>query len=271
MARELKIPTLWLAGGDMLKFPIYAMATVIGLTACQPAPNTPQANESTTMNNESLIREMSRDELLQLVGTNLPGGTPAHDPVRFATQEELDAMRVDFNALDVEMMRRTLVAAARVLAKQSTVEQEHVAFGKGRYSVPKMDTQPIDSWGNSVIYTTSPDGGAIKDFSFGFGREGTHAPWDSFGLHVKHPYEFTVNVPVNKAFFDDLGLVLFKTQENYPCDNASGKCNAFFYTSKKYAQLGYTVLTDPGRADLESDVATNFRKIKIEIISTRRV
>jgi hypothetical protein len=255
----------------MQKYMFYLMASVIVLTACQPAPNTPQSTESLTMNNESLIREMSRDELLQIVGTNISRGTPAHDPVRFATQEELDAMRVDFNTLDLEMMRRTLVAAARVITQQTTVEQEHVAFGKGRYSVPKMDTQPINSWGNSVIYTMRQGGGSVKGFSFGFGRDGTHAPWNSFGLSIDHPYEFTVNVPVNKAFFDELGLVLFKTQENYPCDNASGKCNAFFYTSKKYAQLGYTILTDPGRADLESGVATNFRKIKIEIISTRRV
>lgn len=94
-------------------------------------------------------------------------------------------------------------------------------------------------------------------------------PWERFGLTIQHPYEFTVNVPVTKAFFDELGLVFLKRQEKYECDNASGKCNAFFYKSKTYPQLSYTFLTDPGRADLKSGVANNFREVNIEIISPK--
>ncbi len=235
------------------------------LLACQPTNKGQHQMKAEEMNSDSLIRELSNDELLRIVGTNIPNATPKHAPIRFSTPEELASMRVDYDMTDIEIIRRVLHAAARVLTHQTTVEQEHASFGQGTYSVPKLPSQPINSWGHGIIYRSYPDGGAVKGIWLGFRRNGSHAPWEKFTLTIQHPYEFVVNVPVTKAFFEELGLVFIKGQEKYPCDNASGKCNAFFYRSTLYPQLSYTFLTDPERADLKSGVASNFREVKIEI------
>lgn len=193
---------------------------------------------------------------------------PQYPHIPQVTPEDLALMRVDYSADEVNTMRDILLASSRVLAKQSTVEQERNVIGEGGYTVPKTDAQPINSWGNYKIYSMRGEG-SHKGFSYGFMRNGTTSPWLEFELEIDRPYEFEVNVPAGKQFLDDLGLTLIKAVANHDCRNPRGQCNAFYFSSKKFPTLTYLFLTQPERSSLKSGIPTNFWNVVIKVAPSK--
>jgi hypothetical protein len=192
----------------------------------------------------------------------------------FATTEELASKRVDFTETDMKHIQNVLAAVSRVLTRQSSLEQETPVIGKADYYVPKLSSEEIRSVGFDKGYLTRfppendwDEPSVFKGFGYGLKRETTRSPWIHFGMEVKHLYEYTVSLPVNRAFLDTLGLVLVKTVPDHHCDNAKGKCHAFVYKSSLYPTLGFVFLTDPDRSDLKSGLPTNFRSVDIDVIN----
>jgi hypothetical protein len=192
----------------------------------------------------------------------------------FATSEEVASQRVDFTQADMRLIEDILASASRVISQQSTLEQEMSLLGTPNYFVPKLPTEEIRSVGfdrgRLSRFPAENDWdtpSVFKGFSIGFGRNATKAPWTNFGIDVKHPYEYTVTLPVTSEFLDALGLVLVKTVPDQPCEGGKGgKCHAFMYRSSMYPKLGYIFLTDQDRSDLKSGLPTNFRSVEIRVI-----
>ncbi len=183
-------------------------------------------------------------------------------------------MQVNFTQTDMRLIQDILASASRVLSKERTLEQELSLLGKEDYYVPKLSTEEIRSVGFDRGYLTHfparndwDEPSVFKGFSYGFKRDKTRSPWNHFGLDVKHLYEYTVSLPVTRAFLDTLGLVLVKTEPDQLCEaGKGGKCHAFMYRSSLYPRLGYIFLTDQDRSDLKSGLPTNFRSVEIRVI-----
>lgn len=194
--------------------------------------------------------------------------------LKIASKEQIESMRIDYNAQDIKKINRILTFASSLLANEISVDSakaiEHL--GKGAYSVPKSPDGEITyiTYDNQIELSFGLNGGAYggiyKGYLYSFDRLSTKSLWQKFHLNVSFPYDYSVNIPLTRSFIDELGLVLVKTVPDQSCDNIQGKCHAFMYRSSMYPKLGYIFLTDQDRSDLKSGLPTNFRSVEIRVI-----
>jgi hypothetical protein len=215
-----------------------------------------------------------------LLATCSQDGVPEHNKevkmteVKIASKEQIESMKIDYNAQDVQKINGVLTFASALLANKISVDSAQAIeqLGKGSYSVPKSPDGEITyiTYDSQIELSFGLNGGAYggiyKGYLYSFDRLSTKSPWQKFHLNVSYPYDYTVNIPITHSFIEALGLVLVKTVPDQPCDNINGKCNAFMYRSRLHPKLGYIFLTDQDRSDLKSGLPTNFRSVEIRVI-----